>query len=71
VLSTPYKRLLAELRSLSSFQKAAAALWVPIIRVTGDLAKMAGYPVGVVWRLRRRGQLPDWRAVDPAQVINS
>jgi hypothetical protein len=29
-----------------------AILWVPIIRVTGDIAKMIGYPVGVFWRLR-------------------
>ncbi len=28
--------------------------WVPVIRVVGDLAKMAGYPVGVAWRLTRR-----------------
>jgi hypothetical protein len=25
---------------------------VPIIRLTGDVAKMIGYPVGVWWRLR-------------------
>jgi len=27
---------------------------IPIIRLVGDVAKMCGYPVGVVWRLRRR-----------------
>ena len=31
-----------------------ALAWVPIIRLVGDGAKMVGYPVGVVWRLRRR-----------------
>lgn len=27
---------------------------IPIIRLVGDVAKMLGYPVGVIWRLRRR-----------------
>jgi glycosyltransferase involved in cell wall biosynthesis len=27
---------------------------IPIIRLVGDLAKMVGYPVGVLWRLRYR-----------------
>ena len=26
---------------------------VPVIRLTGDVAKMAGYPVGLVWRILR------------------
>jgi len=29
-------------------------LWVPVIRVVGDVAKMMGYPVGVRWRLTSR-----------------
>jgi len=64
MLSTPYMRLWPKLHSLSPLQRVWAVLWVPVIRVTGDLAKMAGYPVGVLWRLQHRGQLPDWRAVD-------
>lgn len=28
---------------------------VPVIRLVGDAAKMLGYPVGVLWRLRRGG----------------
>ena len=32
--------------------KIRALLWVPVIRVTGDIAKMIGYPVGVYWRRR-------------------
>ena len=35
---------------LGRIQKLQAALWVPVIRVTGDAAKMIGYPVGVWWR---------------------
>ena len=31
--------------------------WLPVIRVVGDLAKMAGYPVGV-WRRARSAKLP-------------
>jgi glycosyltransferase involved in cell wall biosynthesis len=31
---------------------------IPVIRVTGDIAKMAGYPVGWAWRLRHGAELP-------------
>jgi hypothetical protein len=31
-----------------------AVLWVPVIRATGDVAKMAGYPVGRWWRMKQR-----------------
>jgi glycosyltransferase involved in cell wall biosynthesis len=36
----------------------AALAWAPVIRVTGDLAKMAGYPVGVWQRLRALRGVP-------------
>ena len=36
-------------------------LIIPLIRFTGDLAKMIGYPVGWRWRLTQRP--PDWRRV--------
>ena len=51
---TPYKRLWPMINDHSFADKIKAILWVPIIRVTGDVAKMIGYPVGVLWRLRRR-----------------
>jgi len=53
---TPYRRLMTMWRELSLAEKIQAALLVPVIRVMGDVAKMIGYPVGVVWRLggRRR-----------------
>jgi len=51
-LWTPYKRLLPMIADWSMMDKLKAIAWVPIIRVTGDVAKMAGYPVGVWWRLR-------------------
>lgn len=31
---------------------------IPIIRFLGDVAKMLGYPVGLIWRLRNRDLLP-------------
>jgi glycosyltransferase involved in cell wall biosynthesis len=53
---TPYKRLLPMLRNLTWLDKLRAIAWVPVIRVAGDGAKMTGYPVGVVWRMRGRSQ---------------
>lgn len=54
-----YSRLPALWGDLSAGEKLAAALWVPVIRISGDLAKMVGYPVGRVWRARQRP--PEWR----------
>jgi len=51
-LWTPYKRLLPSLRTLTPLERLKALLLVPLIRITGDVAKMAGYPVGVCWRWR-------------------
>jgi glycosyltransferase involved in cell wall biosynthesis len=51
---TPYRRLRAMWGKLSAAEKIQAALLVPIIRVTGDIAKMIGYPVGIVWQLKKR-----------------
>ena len=56
-----WRRLARMWEELSLAQKLQAALWVPVIRVTGDVAKMVGYPVGVWWRWRHRAQVPDWR----------
>jgi glycosyltransferase involved in cell wall biosynthesis len=49
----PLQRLLPQLRGLSAHQAIWAVMLVPVIRLVGDVAKMLGYPVGVVWRLRR------------------
>jgi glycosyltransferase involved in cell wall biosynthesis len=57
----PWRRLSRLWGDLNLFQKARAALWVPVIRITGDIAKMVGYPVGIWWRWRHRDQVPDWR----------
>jgi glycosyltransferase involved in cell wall biosynthesis len=53
-LWTPYKRLFPWLHMLGPLDKLKALLLVPLIRITGDIAKMAGYPVGVLWRWRSR-----------------
>ncbi len=58
---TPYKRLFRAMRSFGIRDRLAAMVWVPIIRVTGDIAKMVGYPAGLLWRIRYRHQVPNWR----------
>jgi glycosyltransferase involved in cell wall biosynthesis len=57
-LATPYRRLHRMPSSLPWSQKVAAILLVPCIRLVGDVAKMVGYPVGWVWRLRHRHEIP-------------
>ncbi len=48
--ATPYRRLHPWLRGLPPLAAAQALALVPLIRVAGDVAKMIGYPVGVLWR---------------------
>lgn len=55
----PYRRLRRQWGPLGPRQRLLALAWVPLIRITGDLAKMAGYPVGRWWRLRHHP--PEWR----------
>jgi hypothetical protein len=52
--ATPYRRLRPWLRGLRPLAVLQAVALVPLIRLVGDLAKMVGYPVGVLWRLRRK-----------------
>ncbi|MGF1503996.1 MAG: glycosyltransferase [Anaerolineae bacterium] len=59
MVGRPYQRLTGLWGHLDAVGRVQAALWVPVIRVAGDLAKMAGYPVGRIWRMRH--QPPDWR----------
>lgn len=68
-LRDPYRRLRVVLDETSRAgtlrvtleNNLQALALVPIIRVVGDIAKMIGYPVGWVWRLKQRP--PDWRDV--------
>ena len=56
--ATPYRRLSRMMGSLSWHTKLYAVALVPCIRAVGDVAKMIGYPVGWIWRLRHRGEIP-------------
>lgn len=61
----PYRRLWIQTAGSSWSDRLSAAFWVPIIRATGDAAKMIGYPVGVRWRLtggRRKMEGGRWEA---------
>lgn len=63
-LYQPYRRLPVVLRHAGRTSPGDwlyAALLVPVIRVVGDVAKMAGYPVGWRWRLQHHP--PDWKQV--------
>jgi glycosyltransferase involved in cell wall biosynthesis len=53
MLHRPLRRAWPRLADLPGRQKLRALAWVPLIQLSGDIAKMAGYPVGVWWRWRR------------------
>jgi glycosyltransferase involved in cell wall biosynthesis len=59
----PWRRLSRLWGDMNWLERLRAALWVPVIRVTGDVAKMVGYPVGLWWRWQHKDQIPDWRDV--------
>jgi glycosyltransferase involved in cell wall biosynthesis len=48
----PLRRLRRRAPALAARDLAQTAALIPAIRLTGDLAKMAGYPVGILRRLR-------------------
>jgi len=52
-LRLPLRRLWPRLAPLAWPDRVKAVLYVPIIRVVGDVAKMIGYPAGCWWRWRR------------------
>ena len=52
-LKQPYQHVQTMRHTLDRAGQIKALGWIPVIRVVGDLAKMIGYPVGVVWRKRR------------------
>ena len=53
----PYQRLWQLTAGQPPGVRLAALPWPPLIRLTGDLAKMAGYPVGVAWRWQHRASV--------------
>ena len=66
MLGRPYRRLINQWGGLTFAEKIIAALWVPVIRISGDWAKMVGYPVGLVWRARNHP--PEWRIEEPEEA---
>jgi len=60
-LRTPYHRLARLWGSYGLADRLQALGLVPIIRVVGDVAKMAGYPAGVAWRRKRIASQPELR----------
>lgn len=58
----PFVRLRRQWQDYGWAQRLWATLLIPVIRVTGDVAKMLGYPAGLRWRRanRSRGEL-FWR----------
>lgn len=59
---TGWRRLARTWSDMSLVQKLQATAWVPVIRVTGDIAKMIGYPAGLWWRWRHQTQIVSLRA---------
>ena len=58
----PWWRLRRLGRGWPWHRRLLAALWVPLLRAVGDVAKMIGYPQGVWWRWRhRRDPRLHWR----------
>ena len=62
----PWRRLLDQRGAWTTAQRWQATLLVPLIRLVGDLAKMVGYPTGLLWRWRHRAN-PGlrWRSAAP------
>jgi glycosyltransferase involved in cell wall biosynthesis len=58
MLRTPLRRVAPRLAGLTLRDRLSVLAWLPVIRVTGDVAKMLGYPVGVLWRLRHAPAQP-------------
>ncbi|HEV8636129.1 MAG TPA: glycosyltransferase [Chloroflexota bacterium] len=52
----PWRRVVRTRRRfawLGGPELAQAIAWVPALRVVGDVAKMSGFPLGLLWSLRR------------------
>lgn len=63
----PWRRLWCRRRDLRGRDLALAAALAPVLRLVGDVAKMAGYPVGLIWRVRRFGLRATWRDIPEAR----
>lgn len=61
----PLGKLRVALAGIPFMARVYIVLLVPVIRLIGDVAKMAGYPVGLWWRWRRHGLRWSWREAKP------
>lgn len=59
----PWQRLWRRRGELSPPRLVAALALAPALRLLGDLAKLSGYPVGLVWRWRRYGMRRTWTRI--------
>ena len=58
----PFQRLRTQWQDYGWLQRLWATLLIPVIRATGDVAKMLGYPAGLRWRQARQADPSiDWR----------
>ena len=60
-LRAPYRRLTRLWGSYGLADRLRAIGLIPMIRVVGDIAKMASYPAGVAWRRKRLASQPELR----------
>lgn len=59
----PVQRLWPTVQTWPLPARSRAIALIGLIRLVGDLAKMAGYPVGVIWRWQRHKGLQDKNSV--------
>lgn len=62
-LRRPYRRLWRRRSAFPRRWLAQAALLIPLVRLVGDVAKQAGYPIGLAWRAGRYGLRRTWRSI--------
>jgi hypothetical protein len=51
-LRRPLERAWVQSRGLDTWDRFGVLGLVPFIRLVGDVAKMVGYPAGLLWRIR-------------------
>ncbi|MBI2861630.1 MAG: glycosyltransferase [Chloroflexi bacterium] len=61
----PYSRVHLLTAGPPIAHRLAIRALIPLIRLVGDIAKMFGYPVGVLWRLRARNRSKAANQVEP------
>ena len=62
-LRFPVRRLLRRREQITTRDLVLGLTALPLLRAVGDGAKMAGYPVGLIWRWRRYGARRNWRTI--------